>query len=70
MVKGHMDHSSQSIFHHGLIKLIISTVLQHEGKSWDFFLFWSGFQDKQEDQQPKRKADKGKVMMRKLGHKS
>ena len=35
-VKGHIDHSSQSIFHHGLIKLIISTVLQAEGKTWDF----------------------------------
>ena len=45
-VKGHEDHTSQSIFHHGLIKLIISTVLQKEGKTWDFFLFWSGFQVK------------------------
>ena len=42
-VKGHIDHSSQSISHHGLIKLIISTALQDEGKTWYFFLFWSGF---------------------------
>ena len=48
-VKGHHDHTSQSIFHHGLIKLIISTALQREGKTWDFFLFWSGFQIKQEE---------------------
>ena len=68
-VKQHEDHTSQSIFHHGLIKLIISTVLQHEGKSWDFFLFWSGFHVNQEDQQPKRQADKGKVLIRKLGQK-
>ena len=68
-IKQHEDHTSQSIFHHGLIKLIISTVLQHEGKTWDFFLFWSGFQVKQEYQQPKRQADKGKVMMRKLDFK-
>jgi len=32
-VRGHQDHTSQSIFHHGLIKLIISTVLQSEGKT-------------------------------------
>ena len=66
-IKQHEGHTYQSIFHHGLIKLIISTVLQHEGKTWDFFLFWSGFHVKQEDQQPKRKTDKGKVMMTKLG---
>ena len=68
-VKQHEDHTSQSIFHHGLIKLIISTVLQHEGKTWDFFLFWSGFHVKQEEQQPKRQTNKGKVMMKKLGQK-
>ena len=68
-VKGHEDHTSQSIFHHGLIKLIISTVLQKEGKTWDFFLFWSGFQVNQEDQQTKKQADKGKVLVRKLGQK-
>ena len=68
-IKGHEDHTSQSIFHHGLIKLIISIVLESEGKTWDFFLFWSSFQIKQEDQQPKKQADKGKVLMRKLGQK-
>ena len=68
-VKGHEDHTSQSIFHHGLIKLIISIVLQKEGKTWDFFLFWSGFQVNQEDQQTKKQADKGKVLVRKLGQK-
>ena len=68
-VKGHIDHSSQSIFHHGLIKLIISTILQAEGKTWDFFLFWSGFQMKQEDQQIKKQEDKGKILVRKLKQK-
>ena len=69
-VKQHEDHTSQLIFHHGLIKLIISKVLQKEGRSWDFFIFWFGFQTKDEDQKPKRQADKGKVLMRKLGKKS
>ena len=42
-VKEHKDHTQQSIFHHGLIKLIICTMLQREGKTWYYFLFCSGF---------------------------
>ena len=68
-VKGHQDHTTQSIFHHGLIKLIISTVLQSEGKTWDYFLFWYGFQIKQEEQPTKKHVDKGKILVRKLGKK-
>ena len=49
-VREHQDHTKQSIFHHGLIKLIISTVLQKKGKTWDYFLFWSRFQSEKEDQ--------------------
>jgi len=67
-IKEQDDHTSQSLFHHGLIKLIISTVLQQEGRNWDFFLFWSDIHPKKEDQQPKRQSDKGKVMIKKLGH--
>ena len=33
-----------------------------------FFLFWSDVHPQQEDQQLKRHTDKGKVMMKKLGH--
>ena len=68
-IKEHQDDTAQSIFHHGLIKLIISTVLQSEGKTWDYFLFWSGFQIKQEEQQTKKHVDKGKTLVRKLGQK-
>ena len=68
-VKGHQDHTTQSIFLHGLIKLIISAALQREGKTWYFFLFWSGFQIKQEEQQTKKHVDKGKTLVRKLGQK-
>ena len=49
-VREHQDHTKQSIFHHGLIKFIISTVLQKKGKNWDYFLFQSGFQSEKEDQ--------------------
>ena len=41
--------------------MIIITVLQAEGKTWDFFLFWLGFQMKQEDQK--------KIVVRKLEQK-
>ena len=68
-IKEHHDHTAQSIFHHGLIKLIISTVLQREGKTWDYFLFWSGFQIKQEEQPTKKHVDKGQTLIRKLGKK-
>ena len=33
-VREHQDHTKQSVFHHGLIKLIISTVLQKREKTW------------------------------------
>ena len=49
-VREHQDHTKQSIFHHVLLKLIISTVFQKKGKTWDYFLFWSGFQSEKEDQ--------------------
>ena len=49
--------------------MIISTVLQREGKTWDYFLFWSGFQIKQEEQSIKKHVDKGKTLVRKLGQK-
>ena len=49
-VKEHQDHTKQSIFHHGLIKLIISIVLRKKENTWYYFLFWSGFQSEKEDQ--------------------
>ena len=68
-IKEHHHHTAQSIFHHGLIKLIINTALQKEGKTWDYFLFWSGFQIKQEEQPTKKHVDKGQTLVRKLGQK-
>ena len=53
-VRGCEDHTKQSIFNHGLTKLIISFVTQRKGKTWDYFLFWSGFQSEKEDQSKKR----------------
>ena len=67
-IKEHQDHTALSIFHHGLIKLIIGTALQREGETWDYFLFWSGFQIKQEEP-TKKHVDKGQNLIRKLGKK-
>ena len=48
-VKGHFDHTNQSVFYHGLIKLIICTVLKKKNRSWDQFSFWSGFTNEHGD---------------------
>ena len=68
-IKEHQNHTRQSIFHHGLIKLIINSVLQREEKTWEYFLFWSGFQNSQEGQSNRKQADKGQTLIRKLRHK-
>ena len=53
-----MDHTHQYVFHHGLIKLIICTVLQKKSRSWDHFLFCSGFPNEKEDQVKKNLMNK------------
>ena len=57
-IKGHMDHTHQSVFHHGLIKLIVCTVLQKNSRNWDHVLFWSGFLSEQEVQAKKSLMNK------------
>ena len=65
-VKEHQYHTQQSIFHHGLIKLIIGIVLRKKEKTWDYFLFLSGFQYEKEDQSKKNKMNKGQNLVKKL----
>ena len=65
-VKEHQDHTKQSVFHHGLIKLVISTVLRKKEKTWEYFLFWSRFQTEKEDQTQKRQLNKGHNLVKKL----
>ena len=48
-IKGHFEHTNQSLFHHGLIKLIICTLLRKKNRSWDHFLFWPGFSNEHGD---------------------
>ena len=65
-VREHQDHTKQAVFHHGLIKLIISTVLQKRENTWEHFIFWSGFKTDQEEQSQKRQVDKGQTLIKKL----
>ena len=65
-VKGHKDHTQQSIFHHGLIKLIVNTVLQKKSRTWEHFLFWLGIQTQQENQRKKRQMNKHHCLVKRL----
>ena len=65
-IKKHRDHTHQSIFYHGLIKLIVCTVLQKKSRTWDHFLFWSGFHNEQEDQPKKRQMNKQYILVKRL----
>ena len=65
-VKGHKDHRQQSIFHHGLIKLIVNTVLLKKGRTWEHFVFWSGIHIQQEGQPKKRQIRKQHCLVKRL----
>ena len=65
-VREHQDHTKQSIFHHGLIKLIISIVLQKRENTWEHFIFWLGFKTDQEEQSQRKQVDKGQTLIKKL----
>ena len=40
--------------------------MQKREKTWEYFLFWSGFKTKKEDQSQKRQLDKGQILIKKL----
>ena len=65
-IKGHRDHTHQSIFHHGLIKLIVCTVLQKKSRTWDHFLFWLGFHNEQEEQAKKNLKNNHYIFVKRL----
>ena len=62
-VKSHPDHTSHSVFHHGLIKLLIDKELEKKVWAWSHFLFWSGFKT---HKSTKVKSQEGKQMLMKL----
>ena len=43
-LRNHPDHTSHSIFHHGLKKLLLLNELRKKSWTWLHFLFWSGFE--------------------------
>jgi hypothetical protein len=42
-VQAKPQKDSNSLFHHGLIKLIVLEVLRKMNKTWDYLLFWEEF---------------------------
>ena len=43
--------------------------MQKIEKTWEHFLFWSGFKTEKEDQSQKRQVDKGQTLIKKLRNK-
>ena len=41
-------------------------MLQKKVKTWDYFLFWSGFQSEKEDQSKRRQVNKAQNLVKKL----
>ena len=55
-VHNHPDSSSNNIFHHDLVKLLIAKYLEKHGRSWSHFIFWSSFKiESKEFEENKRK---------------
>ena len=59
-VCNHPDSTSNNVFHHGLIKLLITQELEKEERSWSHFLFWSGFKVNFKEIKGKRKQSPSK----------
>ena len=45
-VQTHLEHTARSIYHQGLIKLLLISQLSKEGRSWESFLSELGFEEK------------------------
>ena len=43
-VQAHPEHSAHSIYHQGLIKLLLISQLNKEGQTWESFLLELGFE--------------------------
>ena len=61
----HPSSSGSNMFHHGLIKLLITQDLGKVERSWSHFLLWGGFKVKFKDAEKrkrKKKYSKKKVL--------
>ena len=45
-VQAHPEHTARSVYHHGLIKLLLISQLNREGWTWESFLSELGFEEK------------------------
>ena len=48
------------------LKLIVDTVLQKRGRTWEHFVFWSGIHTQQEGQPKKRQINKQHCLVLKI----
>ena len=63
--RNHPSSSDSNMFHHGLIKLLITQELGKLERSWFHFIFWEGFKVKFKDAEKrkrKKKSSKNKVL--------
>ena len=44
-VQNHLEHTAHSVYHQGLIKLLILAQLQNEERTWESLLIELGFKD-------------------------
>ena len=56
-VHSHQEHTVRSLFHQGLIKLLIVFHLKKKGKTWEEFLFESGFDAEKQKGEKKGSED-------------
>ena len=56
-VQNHSKHTACSIYHQGLIKLLLISHLSKEGRSWESFLFELGFDEKVKEKGKKAAED-------------
>ena len=70
-VRNQPDHSSRSVFHHSLIKLLITTKLETIHIYWQHFIFWSGFEPEaqmHDDEEIRRQYKRKKIKVVEVGN--
>jgi hypothetical protein len=57
-VQDEPDHIQNTLFHFGLIKMILVEELRKKERTWEHFLFWGGFELDTQPDKGKRKSSK------------
>ena len=52
------DHIQNTLFHFGLIKMILVEELRKKERTWEHFMFWGGFELDTQPDKGKRKSSK------------